>query len=472
MQKNSSEYEGVIGLEVHCQLKTKTKLFCSCLCQFGSPPNTNVCPVCLGLPGCLPILNKRAVELAVIASIALNCKINEVSVFARKNYFYPDLPKAYQISQYDQPLAVDGEIDVFGKKIGITRIHLEEDAGKLVHKEGYSLVDFNRCGVCLIEIVSKPDIRSPDCAYQYLTDLKEILQYAGVSDCNMEEGSLRVDANVSVRKMKEEMGVKVELKNMNSFKGIERALGYEIERQVGILEGGGRVIQETRLWDEKNERTFSMRQKEEAYDYRYFPEPDLLPLVIDNGWTKKLKGEIPELPSSMRKRFISEYGIPEYDAGVLTSSKAVAGFFEETLKDYKNPKVVSNWIMTEVLSIVPPDKIQECKIKPNLLARMLIMIEGGEISGKIGKDVITEIEKTGKDPEAIVKEKGLVQIKDEESLILAIDEVIRENPKAVAEYKSGKEKILGFLIGALMEKTKGKANPKLSNRLFKMRLEL
>ncbi|HAW50106.1 TPA: Asp-tRNA(Asn)/Glu-tRNA(Gln) amidotransferase GatCAB subunit B [bacterium] len=470
MQKNFSEYEGVIGLEVHCQLKTKTKLFCSCSTQFGAHPNTNVCPVCLGLPGCLPVLNKRAVELAVITSIVLNCKINETSIFARKNYFYPDLPKAYQISQYDQPLAVDGSIDVLGEKIGVVRINLEEDAGKLVHKEGYSLVDFNRCGVPLVEIVSKPDIKSPDCAYQYLISLKEVLQYAGISDCNMEEGSLRVDANVSVRRIGEEMGVKVEVKNMNSFKWVERALGYEIERQINILKEGGKITQETRLWDEKKQKTFSMRGKEEAHDYRYFPEPDLLPLVIDKARTEELENEIPELPSHKRKRFVEEYGIPEYDAGVLTSSKELARFFEEVLKDYKNPKAVSNWIMTEVLSIISPEKINECKIKPNLLAKMLVMIEKGEISGKIGKDVIIEIEKTGKDPEEIVKEKGLIQIKDEESLILAVDEVIRENQKAVEEYRSGKEKALGFLIGALMRKTKGRANPELANRIFKTRL--
>ncbi|MEW6103181.1 MAG: Asp-tRNA(Asn)/Glu-tRNA(Gln) amidotransferase subunit GatB [bacterium] len=463
-------YEPVIGLEVHLQLSTKSKLFCACSTRFGASANTLVCPVCLGLPGCLPVLNKGAVSLAIISATALNCKINKISRFHRKNYFYPDLPKAYQISQYDEPLAIDGFLEIDGKKIGIIRVHLEEDAGKLIHKEDYSLVDFNRCGIPLIEIVSSPDITSPKEAGKYLAGLKTIFEYLEVSDCNMEEGSLRCDANVSVSKEQGRLGTKVEIKNMNSFKGVEKALSYEIERQTNLLKEGKKIIQETRLWDEKKGVTLSMRQKEEAHDYRYFPEPDLLPLVIEQNWIKELKKEIPELPSVKKKRFVDEYGLTQYDAGVLTSSKEIANFFEETLKDYNNPKILSNWLLTEVLSLTTPSKINECKIKPNLLAKMLIMIEKQEISGKIGKELIVEIFNTGKDPKDIVKEKGLIQIKDEESLVLMIDEVIKENQKAAEEYMSGKEKALGFLIGALMKKTKGKANPELANRLLKERI--
>lgn len=463
-------YEPVIGLEVHLQLKTESKLFCSCSTKFGSLPNSQTCPVCLGLPGVLPVLNKNAVSLAIISALALNCKINRTSSFSRKNYFYPDLPKGWQTSQYDEPLAAEGFVEIDGKRMRIIRVHLEEDAGKLIHKDEYSLVDYNRCGTPLIEIVSSPDITSPNEAYQYLTELKAIFEYIKTSDCNMEEGSLRCDANISLRKQGEKMGVKVEIKNMNSFKAIEKALSYEIERQTILLENNEPIIQETRLYDERNEKTLSMRQKEEAHDYRYFPEPDLLPLIINDNWIEELKKEIPELPRNKRKRFITEYHIPEYDAFVLTSFYKLAGFFEETLKDYNNPKVVSNWIMTEVLSLVEKEKIDESKIKPSLLAKMLRMIESGEISGKIGKALIVEIANTGKDPSEIVKERGLVQIKDEESLISAIIEVINENPKAVNEYKSGKEKALGFLVGALMKKTKGKANPELANLLLKERL--
>ncbi|MEW6680597.1 MAG: Asp-tRNA(Asn)/Glu-tRNA(Gln) amidotransferase subunit GatB, partial [bacterium] len=353
-------YEPVIGLEVHLQLKTESKLFCGCSTKFGASANTLVCPVCLGLPGCLPVLNKGAVSLAIISALALNCKINNLSRFHRKSYFYPDLPKAYQISQYDEPLAIDGFLEIDGKKIGIIRLHLEEDAGKLIHKEDYSLIDFNRCGIPLIEVVSCPDIRSPKEAGQYLTSLKAIFEYIEASDCNMEEGSLRCDANVSIRKEGEGLGTKVEIKNMNSFKGVEKALSYEIERQINLLENNEKIIQETRLYDEKKEVTLSMRQKEEAHDYRYFPEPDLFPLVIDNSLIEELKREIPELPSDKKKRFVSEYCLSPYDAEVLTSSKKIAGFFEETLKYYNNPKIVSNWITTEVLSLVSPDKINEC----------------------------------------------------------------------------------------------------------------
>lgn len=466
-------YEPVIGLEVHCQLACNSKIFCSCPTKFGASPNTQVCPVCLGLPGVLPVFNKKVLELAIVAALALNCKIQRHSRFHRKNYFYPDLPKAYQISQYDEPLATEGHIEIDGKRIGITRLHLEEDAGKLTHTEGASLVDFNRCGTPLIEIVSEPDIRSPQEAYSYLTEIKAILQYTGVSDCNMEEGSLRCDVNVSIRKKDEELGEKVEIKNLNSFRGVEKALHYEIERQTKVfLEGGGKVFQETRLFDEKKQATFTMRTKEEAKDYRYFPEPDLLPLVADMEQIERIKAQVPELPSQKRERFIRDYGLCEYDTGVLTSTKEMANFFESCLKDYDKPKVVSNWIMTELLGLLTETKkkLADSLVKPEFLTKMLKLIDNGLISGKIGKEVFAEIFATGKDPEEIVKEKELTQIKDTDSLLSVIDEVLSENPQATKDYREGKKKAAGSLIGQIMRKTKGKANPALANQLLLERL--
>lgn len=465
-------YEPVIGLEVHCQLASHSKIFCPCPTKFGASPNTQVCPVCLGLPGVLPCFNKKVLELAIVAALALNCKINKESRFHRKNYFYPDLPKAYQISQYDEPLAVGGSIEIDGKRIGITRLHLEEDAGKLMHAEGASLVDFNRCGTPLIEIVSEPDIRSPEEAYAYLTEIKAILQYTEVSDCNMEEGSLRCDVNVSIRREGEGFGEKVEIKNLNSFRGVEKALHYEIERQTGVIEEGGKIIQETRLFDEKKQATFSMRTKEEAKDYRYFPEPDLLPLVVEKEQIERIRAQVPELASQKRERFMRNYGLSKYDTGVLTSTKELANFFESCLADYNKPKVVSNWITTEFLALLTETKkeLKDSLVKPKLLTKMLLLIDDGLISGKIGKEVFAEIFATGKDPEAIVKEKGLVQIKDADSLLAVVDEVLSENPQAIKDWQEGKKKVLGALIGQIMKKTQGKANPALVNQLLLERL--
>ena len=465
-------YEPVIGLEVHCQLASHSKIFCPCPTKFGASPNTQVCPVCLGLPGVLPTFNKKVLELAIVAALALNCKINKESRFHRKNYFYPDLPKAYQISQYDEPLAVGGSIEIDGKRIGITRLHLEEDAGKLMHAEGASLVDFNRCGTPLIEIVSEPDIRSPEEAYAYLTEIKAILQYTEVSDCNMEEGSLRCDVNVSIRREGEGFGEKVEIKNLNSFRGVEKALHYEIERQTGVIAKGGKIIQETRLFDEKKQATFSMRTKEEAKDYRYFPEPDLLPLVVEKEQIERIRAQVPELASQKRERFMRNYGLSKYDTGVLTSTKELANFFESCLADYNKPKVVSNWITTEFLALLTETKkeLKDSLVKPKLLTKMLLLIDDGLISGKIGKEVFAEIFATGKDPEEIVKEKGLVQIKDADSLLAVVNEVLSENPQAIKDWQEGKKKVLGALIGQIMKKTQGKANPALVNQLLLERL--
>ncbi|MDI6752708.1 MAG: Asp-tRNA(Asn)/Glu-tRNA(Gln) amidotransferase subunit GatB [bacterium] len=464
--------EAVIGLEVHCQLASCSKIFCSCPTKFGALPNTQVCPVCLGLPGVLPVFNKRVLELAIISGLALSCKINNHSRFHRKNYFYPDLPKAYQISQYDEPLATGGSINLDGKKIGITRLHLEEDAGKLMHAEGASLVDFNRCGIPLIEIVSEPDIRSPEEAYAYLTEIKAILQYTEVSNCNMEEGSLRCDVNVSIRREGEGLGEKVEIKNLNSFRGVEKALHYEIERQIEVIKSGRKVFQETRLFDEKKQVTFTMRAKEEAKDYRYFPEPDLLPLIVEKEQIESLKSQVPELASQKKERFMKDYGLSEYDAKILTSTKEMAIFFETCLRSYDKPKIVNNWITTELLGLLAEKKkkLADSLVKPELLTKMLLLIDDGVISGKIGKDVFAEIFASGKDPEEIIKEKGLVQIKDTDSLYLVIDEVLSENPQAIKDYQEGKKKAVGSLIGQIMKKTMGRANPELANQLLLKRL--
>jgi len=473
------EYEAVIGLEVHAQLKTESKIFCGCSTRFGAEPNSQSCPVCLGLPGVLPVLNKKALEYAIRAAIALNCEVATYSKFDRKNYFYPDLPKDYQISQYDKPLAGGGRIDIISdgrlKRIGITRVHLEEDAGKLMHDqvEGSSLVDFNRCGVPLIEIVSQPDIRSAQEAYDYLMALKSILQYIDVSDCNMEEGSLRCDANVSLRpKGRDKFGTKVELKNMNSFHGVARALEYEINRQKQVLEEGGRAVQETRLWDEDLGITTPMRQKEEAQDYRYFPEPDLIPIAIDSQWVREIKKTLPELPKAKYERFMREYRIPAYAAGVLTSSRKLADYYEECVRLYDRPKAISNWIMSELLRELKAAgiEIDQSKVTPERLTRVLKLIDEGIISGKMAKEIFVEVFKTGRDAGEIVKAKGLAQISDEEKLSEIIDRVLQGNPGSVQDYRGGKAKALGYLVGQVMKATRGQANPKLANRLLKEKL--
>ncbi|MDI3533754.1 MAG: aspartyl-tRNA(Asn)/glutamyl-tRNA(Gln) amidotransferase subunit [Thermosediminibacterales bacterium] len=474
------EYEVVIGLEVHAELSTDSKIFCSCTTEFGGDPNTHCCPVCLGLPGVLPVINEKVIELAVKAALALNCEIAEYSKFDRKNYFYPDLPKAYQISQYDLPLAQNGyiEIEVDGKKkkIGITRVHIEEDAGKLVHAElgGYSLVDYNRTGVPLIEIVSEPDIRSPEEARNYLDKLKSILQYSEVSDCKMQEGSLRCDANISLRpKGSKEFGVKTELKNMNSFRAVQKALEAEVKRQKKILERGERVVQETLRWDEARGVTVPMRSKEEAHDYRYFPEPDLPPVVISKEYVERIKSTLPEMPQERKERYMKDYNLPEYDAGVLTDSKAIADFFEACVEKYHDPKTVSNWVMGELLAALKTKdaEIDDIPLTPSHLVEMLELMDKGTISGKIAKTVFKEMIETGKRPEQVVKEKGLVQITDEGKISEIIEKVIKENPKSVEDFKNGKEKAIGFLVGQVMRATKGKANPQIVNKLLREKLQ-
>jgi aspartyl-tRNA(Asn)/glutamyl-tRNA(Gln) amidotransferase subunit B len=469
-------YEPVIGLEVHAQLLTETKIFCSCSTQFGAEPNSHTCPVCMGMPGVLPVLNRKVVEYTMKMALATHCRINEACNFARKNYFYPDHPKGYQISQYAQPLSehgyVDIELDGGKKRIGITRIHMEEDAGKLLHDEHLpsSYVDLNRTGVPLIEIVSEPDMRSTDEAVAYLKRLHEILVYLEICDGNMEEGSFRCDANVSLRPRGEMMfGTRTELKNMNSFRNVQRALDYEIKRQQCILESGQDVIQETRLWDDSKGETQSMRGKEEAHDYRYFPDPDLVPIVIDNAWTEEMKKSLPELPLEKRERFIRDYQIPPYDAGVLTSSRALAGYFEEVARLSGKPKIASNWVMGDVLRFLNEEKrdIKECPVLPGSLAEMIQLIEDGTISGKMAKDIIVEMYRTGKSPQAVIEEKGMIQITDEGTLEKTVAEVIAANPTQLAQYRGGKEKLFGYFVGQVMKATQGKANPQLINELLK-----
>ncbi|MFW6386894.1 MAG: Asp-tRNA(Asn)/Glu-tRNA(Gln) amidotransferase subunit GatB [Bacillota bacterium] len=480
----TENYETVIGLEVHAQLSTDSKIFCSCSTEFGAEPNTHVCPVCMGLPGTLPVLNKKAVNYAIMAGLAMNCEINEYSKFDRKNYYYPDLPKAYQISQFDLPVCEDGQIEVEtedGKRhnIGITRIHLEEDAGKLIHEgtidtSSGSLVDYNRTGVPLIEIVSEPDMRSPAQAKAYLTQLKKTLEYLRVSDCNMEEGSLRCDANVSIRpEGNEEFGTKTELKNMNSFKAVEKALAYEVERQKRVLSEGEKVIQETRTWDEDLEKTLSMRGKEEAHDYRYFPEPDLVPLAIDGEWISDLREKLPELPYKRKQRFIEEYGLPEYDAGVLTDSQALADFFEEGVQEFADPKTVSNWVMGEFLRLLKEEEmvIADCNVSGSSLGQLLQLMDDGTISNKIAKEVFEEMFKTGKAPEEIVEDRGLKQISDEDKLEEIVEQVIEDNPDAVEDIRGGKDRAIGYLVGQVMKETRGKANPQMVNQMFRDKIQ-
>ncbi len=482
----ATQYEIVIGLEVHSELKTNSKIFCCSSTEFGGDPNTHICPVCLGLPGVLPVANKKVVEFAIKAGLALNCRIAEFSKFDRKNYYYPDLPKNYQISQYDLPIAEHGYLDITvdgqQKRIGITRVHMEEDAGKLNH-EGesmatarYSLVDYNRTGVPLIEIVSEPDIRSPEEARLYLEKMKAILQYTGVSDCKMEEGSLRCDANISVRPVgQKEFGTRTELKNMNSFRALQKALEYEVERQIDVLEDGGRVIQETRTWDEARGITLSMRSKEEAHDYRYFPDPDLVPMIISPQWIEEIRQTLPELPDARRERYIRDYGLPPYDAEVITGSKELSDYFDEGLKHTGNAKALSNWVMGELLKFINASGISvadsDFPIRPASLAELVNLIDRGEISGKIAKDVFAEMQQKGDSPAAIVEAKGLKQISDQGAIAAVVDEVIANNPQSVEDFKNGKEKAIGFLVGQVMKATKGQANPGVVNQLLREKLK-
>ena len=478
------EYEPVIGLEVHVQLLTESKIFCSCSTRFGAPPNTNVCPVCLGMPGSLPVLNKKAVEYAVLAAMALKCRINETSIFARKNYFYPDLPKGYQISQYDKPVAEHGFIEIKSaggkKRIGITRLHLEEDAGKSLH-EGFpesaekTAIDLNRTGVPLIEIVSEPDIASPEEAYEYLTLLKEIILYTGVSDCNMEEGSLRCDANISVRpRGQKEFGTKTEIKNVNSFRFIREALEYEIARQIDVIESGGRITQETRLYNANEGKTYGMRSKEQAHDYRYFPEPDLLPLVVDEKWKAEIAKQLPELPEARRARMVTDYGITEYDATVLTFSKELADQFEAAAKAAKNPKRVANLVQGELMGRLKSKNLEigQSPITMQGVAASADLVESGAISGKMLKDLYDLSFERGKDFPAVYEGEGRpVQSSDTSALEKIIDELVAANPKQVEQYRAGKKTVIGFFVGQVMKASKGQANPQVVNQLLSKKLD-
>ena len=476
-------FEPVIGLEIHAQLQTRTKIFCGCSTSFGAPPNSQVCPVCLGLPGALPVLNRTAVDYAIKAALALGCDVQPLSIFARKNYFYPDLPKGYQISQYERPLALGGGLDISvggaSMRVGLTRIHMEEDAGKSLH-EGFpdsdrrTYIDYNRSGVPLIEIVSEPDMRSAAEAAEFFERLRDILVWLGVNDGNMEEGSLRCDANVSVRPAGQEaFGTKAEVKNLNSFRYLQKALEYEIDRQVDLVESGGRVMQETRLWDSGAGRTLSMRSKEEAHDYRYFPEPDLPPLVVDEARIAAVRATMPELPEARRRRLVAAYGLPEYDAGVLTQSAALASYFEQVAAASGSPKAASNWVMGELLRTLKERgaAIEQVPLAPGALAGLIALVERGTISSTVAKDVFAKMYDSGRSADEIVRTDGLAQNSDEGALLLIVKDVIAANTATVEQYKSGKTKGFGFLVGEIMKGSGGKANPKLANQLLKRELE-
>ncbi|MCR4881582.1 MAG: Asp-tRNA(Asn)/Glu-tRNA(Gln) amidotransferase subunit GatB [bacterium] len=476
------KYEVVIGLEVHAQLKSKSKIFCPDSTEFGAAPNTHVCPITLGMPGVLPVLNRKVVDMAILTGLALNCEIAEISKFDRKQYFYPDLPKGYQISQYDLPVCKNGYIMINGKKIGITRAHLEEDAGKLVHAGGiggrldssaYSLVDLNRAGTPLLEIVSEPDIRSADEAKAYMEELRNIVKYMGVCDGNLEEGSMRCDANISIRPFgQKEFGTRAEIKNINSFSALKRAIEYEIVRQAEILEDGGEVVQETRLWNEADGETKSMRSKEDAHDYRYFPEPDLMMLEISRDWVERIKADMPELPSEKRERYVTKEGLSEYDAQVIVEQMETAFFFDKVLELGANAKLAVNWLMGDITGYLKENHllINETKLTPENLAEMITMIEKGTISSKIAKEIITEMLETGEKASDIVAKKGLSVISDEGELVAIVEKIINDNPNQVAAYKSGKDKLFGFFVGQAMKATQGRANPQLINDIIKKKL--
>ena len=477
-----TKYEPVIGLEVHVQLGTKTKIFCSCPVEFGAPPNTHVCPVCLGLPGALPVLSRQAVELAMEAALALKCKINSFSRFARKNYFYPDLPKGYQISQYDQPLAEHGHVEILAesrkKQIGVTRVHMEDDAGKSIHdgfadSDRFTYVDLNRSGTPLIEIVSDPDMRSPDEAYAYLTELKQMMQYIGISDCDMEKGQLRCDANVSVRlRGAEKFGTKAEVKNLNSFRFLKAALEHEIERQVGVLESGGKVLQETRLYNSETGQTAGMRSKEHAHDYRYFPEPDLVPLRVSEHWLHEVRQKLPELPADRRERFVSEYRLREYDAQVLAATRELGDYFEAAAKESGDGRATANWVSGDLMGLLNASGkgIADSAVSAEHLGELIALINKGELSGKLAKEILPKMFATGEPAVAIMDREGLRQISDAGALEKMIDEVLAANPKQVEQFKGGKTTVLGFLVGQVMKASRGQANPAAVNEALKRKL--